>query len=138
MELISRQSSPRRLNYTDGSAGQAVYDYVVVIFRKFANFTDDLIGNRGRGTGGRRGWPRKRTSVPLDLGEAEDGTSTLLATSTPVIPTPSLFQGLLAMRMIPTPASRVQSSETHGTCSQRKTPTQTTTGDDETPHPSQI
>ncbi|MED6115641.1 hypothetical protein PIB30_092611 [Stylosanthes scabra] len=40
MELISRQSTPRRLNYTDG---QAVYDYVVVIFRKFANFTDDLI-----------------------------------------------------------------------------------------------
>ncbi|MED6202562.1 hypothetical protein PIB30_106779, partial [Stylosanthes scabra] len=78
-------------------------------------------GDRGRGTRGRRGWPRKRTGVPLDLGEAEAGTSTPPSTSTPVIPTPSLSEGLPAMSMIPTPGSR------------RQAPTQTTTGDDEPP-----
>ncbi|MED6115353.1 hypothetical protein PIB30_089651 [Stylosanthes scabra] len=39
------------------------------------------------------------------------------------------------MRMIPSPGSRVQSSETHGTHSQRQTPTQTTIGDDKPPPP---
>ncbi|MED6226173.1 hypothetical protein PIB30_100900 [Stylosanthes scabra] len=92
-------------------------------------------GDRGRGTGGRRGRPRKRTGVTLDLGEAEAGTSTPPTTSTPVIPTPSLSEGLPSMRMIPTPGSRVQSSETQGTHSQKQTPTQTTTGDDEAPPP---
>ncbi|MED6149096.1 hypothetical protein PIB30_059235 [Stylosanthes scabra] len=79
------------------------------------------------------GRPRKRTSVPLDLGEAEADTSTLPATSTPVIPTPSLLEGLPAMRMIPTPESRIQSFETPGTRSQRQTPTHTTTEDVEPP-----
>ncbi|MED6126777.1 hypothetical protein PIB30_081815 [Stylosanthes scabra] len=39
------------------------------------------------------------------------------------------------MRMIPTPGSRVQSSETLGTRAQGQTPTQTTTEDDEPPLP---
>ncbi|MED6150948.1 hypothetical protein PIB30_077533 [Stylosanthes scabra] len=52
------------------------------------------------------------TGVPLDLGEAEAETSTPATTSTPVVPTPYLAEGLPAMRMIPTPGSRVQSSET--------------------------
>ncbi|MED6131236.1 hypothetical protein PIB30_007926 [Stylosanthes scabra] len=51
---------------------------------------------RGRGIGGRRGRPRKRTIVPLDLGAAEVGTSTPPVTSTP--------------------GSRVQSSKTLRTC----------------------
>ncbi|MED6173108.1 hypothetical protein PIB30_056246 [Stylosanthes scabra] len=50
--------------------------------------------------------------VPLDLGEAEAETSTPPPTSTPVVPTPSLLEGFPAMRMIPKPGSRVQSSET--------------------------
>ncbi|MED6188823.1 hypothetical protein PIB30_089550 [Stylosanthes scabra] len=93
------------------------------------------MGDRGRGTGGRRGRPRKRTGVPLNLGDAEVGTSTPPATCTPVIPTPSLSEGLPAMRMIPTPGLRVHSFETPETHSQRQTPTQTTTGDDEPPTP---
>ncbi|MED6167866.1 hypothetical protein PIB30_006837 [Stylosanthes scabra] len=64
-------------------------------------------GDRGRGTGGRRGRPRKRTGIPLDLGDTEAETSTPPpVTQTPVIPTPSLSEGLPAMRMIPTPRSR--------------------------------
>ncbi|MED6222428.1 hypothetical protein PIB30_064344 [Stylosanthes scabra] len=39
------------------------------------------------------------------------------------------------MRMIPTPGSRVQSSETIGSRTQIPTPTQTTTDDDEPPPP---
>ncbi|MED6206354.1 hypothetical protein PIB30_025899 [Stylosanthes scabra] len=39
------------------------------------------------------------------------------------------------MRMIPTPGSRVQSSEMTGTRSQRATPTQTTTGSEDPPPP---
>ncbi|MED6165040.1 hypothetical protein PIB30_095901 [Stylosanthes scabra] len=92
-------------------------------------------GDRGRGTGGRRGRPRKRTGIPLDLGDTEAGTSTPPVTSTPIIPTPSLSEGLPAMRMIPTPGSRVQSSETTGTRSQHPTLTQTTTGSEEPPPP---
>ncbi|MED6106984.1 hypothetical protein PIB30_009832 [Stylosanthes scabra] len=96
-------------------------------------------GAGGRGTQGRRGRPRKMTGAPLDLGEAEAETSTPSTTSTPVIPTPSLAEGLPAMRMIPTPGSRVQSSETSGAGTQTTTPTQTTTHttieDDEPPPP---
>ncbi|MED6146033.1 hypothetical protein PIB30_030826 [Stylosanthes scabra] len=93
-------------------------------------------GDRGRGTGGRRGRPRKRTGIPLDLGDTEAETSTPPpVTQTPVIPTPSLSEGFSAMRMIPTPGSRVQSSETTGTRSQRATPTQTTTGSEDPPPP---
>ncbi|MED6114142.1 hypothetical protein PIB30_077451 [Stylosanthes scabra] len=77
--------------------------------------------------------------VPLDLGEAEAETSTPATTSTPVVPTPSLAEGLPAMRMIPTPGSRVQSSETSGAHTQTTTPTETTTHttteDDEPPPP---
>ncbi|MED6119365.1 hypothetical protein PIB30_011168 [Stylosanthes scabra] len=94
-------------------------------------------GDRGRGdqgTRGRRG-PRKMTGVPLDLGETDVGTSTPPGTSTPVVPTPSLSEGLPAMRMIPTPGSRVQSSETPGSRSQRQTLTQATTEDDDPPPP---
>ncbi|MED6158230.1 hypothetical protein PIB30_030852 [Stylosanthes scabra] len=93
-------------------------------------------GDRGRGTGGRRGRPRRRTGIPLDLGDTEAETSTPPpVTQTPVIPTPSLSEGLPAMRMIPTPGSRVQSSETTETRSQRTTPTQTTTGSEDPPPP---
>ncbi|MED6190983.1 hypothetical protein PIB30_111369 [Stylosanthes scabra] len=92
-------------------------------------------GYRGRGTGGRRGRPRKRTSIPIDLREAEAKTSTPPATSTPVIPIPSLLEDLPAMRMIPTSEMRVQSCETPRTRSQRQTPTQTTIEDDELPPP---
>ncbi|MED6221271.1 hypothetical protein PIB30_052824 [Stylosanthes scabra] len=67
------------------------------------------------------------TGVPLDLEEAEAKTSTPPPTSTPVVPTPSLSEGLPAMRMIPTPGSRVQSSETAGARKQTPTPTQTNT-----------
>ncbi|MED6192357.1 hypothetical protein PIB30_009436 [Stylosanthes scabra] len=81
------------------------------------------------------GRPRKKIGVPLYLGDAEVGTSTSPVTSTPVIPTSSLSDGGPAMRMIPTPGSRVQSSETPSTRSQRQTPTQTTTEDDEPPPP---
>ncbi|MED6220698.1 hypothetical protein PIB30_047313 [Stylosanthes scabra] len=42
------------------------------------------------------------TGVPLDLGEAETETLTPPTTSTLVVPTPSLSEGLPAMRMIPT------------------------------------
>ncbi|MED6209870.1 hypothetical protein PIB30_058848 [Stylosanthes scabra] len=62
------------------------------------------------------------TGVPLDLGEAEVETSTPSTTSTPVVPTPSLAEGLPAMRMIPTPGSRVQSSETSDAGTQTTTP----------------
>ncbi|MED6224191.1 hypothetical protein PIB30_081534 [Stylosanthes scabra] len=58
--------------------------------------------------------PRKMTGIPLDLEEAEAETLTPATTSTPVVPTPSLAKGLPAMRMIPTPGLRVQSSETSG------------------------
>ncbi|MED6125389.1 hypothetical protein PIB30_068116 [Stylosanthes scabra] len=79
------------------------------------------------------------TGVPLDLGEAEVETTTPATTSTPVVPTPSLAEGLPAMRMIPTPGSRVQSSETSGARTQITTPTETTTHtpteDDEPPPP---
>ncbi|MED6153569.1 hypothetical protein PIB30_103329, partial [Stylosanthes scabra] len=93
-------------------------------------------GDPGRGTGGRRGRPRKRTGIPLDLGDTEAETSTPPpVTQTPVIPTPSLSEGLPAMTMIPTPGSRVQSFETTGTRSQRATPTQTTTGSEDAPPP---
>ncbi|MED6221201.1 hypothetical protein PIB30_052217 [Stylosanthes scabra] len=78
------------------------------------------------------------TGVLLDLGEAKAGTSTPPPTSTPVVPTPSLSESLPAMRMIPTPGSRVQPSN-KGTCSQiptpAETPTQTATEDDEPPPP---
>ncbi|MED6177779.1 hypothetical protein PIB30_101284, partial [Stylosanthes scabra] len=67
------------------------------------------------------------TGVPLNLGEAEAETSNPSTTSTPVVSTPSLAEGLPAMRMIPTPGSRVQSSETSGARTQTTTPTQTTT-----------
>ncbi|MED6118160.1 hypothetical protein PIB30_000142 [Stylosanthes scabra] len=93
-------------------------------------------GDRGRGTGGRWGRPRKRTGIPLDLGDTEAETSTPPpVTQTPVIPTPSLSEGLPAMRMIPTPRSRVQSSEMTETRLQRATPTQTTTGSEDPPPP---
>ncbi|MED6212816.1 hypothetical protein PIB30_087119, partial [Stylosanthes scabra] len=92
-------------------------------------------GDQGRGTGGCKGRPRKRIGIPLDLGEAEAETSTPLAISTPVIPTPSLSEGLSAIRMIPTLGPRVQFSETPGIRSQRQTPTHTTTEDDEPPLP---
>ncbi|MED6213106.1 hypothetical protein PIB30_090041 [Stylosanthes scabra] len=79
------------------------------------------------------------TGVPLDLGEAEVETSTPPTTSTPVVPTPSLSEGLPAMWMIPTLGSRVQSSETAGARTQTPTPTQTTTHttteDDKPPPP---
>ncbi|MED6170017.1 hypothetical protein PIB30_026609 [Stylosanthes scabra] len=78
--------------------------------REIAKIMNDSKGDRGRGRGdrgrrtrGRRGRPRKMTGVPLDLGEAEAGTSNPPPTSTPV--------GLPAMRMIPTPGPRVQSFE---------------------------
>ncbi|MED6153816.1 hypothetical protein PIB30_105768 [Stylosanthes scabra] len=96
-------------------------------------------GAGGRGTRGRRGRPRKMTGVPLDLGEAEAETSAPATTSTPVVLTPSLAEGLPAMRMIPTPGSRVQSSETSGARTQTSTPAETTTEtpteDDEPPPP---
>ncbi|MED6152694.1 hypothetical protein PIB30_094499 [Stylosanthes scabra] len=97
--------------------------------------TEVVVGDRGKGTQGRSGRPRKRTGFSLDLEEAEAETSTPPATSTPVIPTPSLLEGLPTIRMIPTTGSRVQSSETPRTRSQRQTPTQTTTEDDEPPPP---
>ncbi|MED6196349.1 hypothetical protein PIB30_046646 [Stylosanthes scabra] len=79
------------------------------------------------------------TSVPLDLGEVEAETSTPAPTSIPVVPTPSLAEGLPVMRMIPTPGSRVQSSETSGARAQTTTPAETTTDtpteDDESPPP---
>ncbi|MED6226447.1 hypothetical protein PIB30_103872, partial [Stylosanthes scabra] len=96
-------------------------------------------GAGGRGTRGRKGRPRKMTGVPLDLGEVEAETSTPATTSIPVVPTPSLAEGLPAMRMIPTPGSRVQSSGTSGSRAQTTTPTETTTDtpteDDEPPPP---
>ncbi|MED6154115.1 hypothetical protein PIB30_108903, partial [Stylosanthes scabra] len=96
-------------------------------------------GAGGRGTRGRRGRPRKMTGVPLDLGEAEAETSAPATTSTPVAPTPSLPEGLPAMRMIPTPGSRAQSFETSGAHRQTTTPAETTTEtpteDDEPPPP---
>ncbi|MED6181254.1 hypothetical protein PIB30_017829 [Stylosanthes scabra] len=93
-------------------------------------------GDRSRGSGGRWGRPRKRTGIPLDLGDTEAETSTPSpVTQTPVIPTPSLSEGLPAMRMIPTPGSRVQSSETTETRSQHAIPTQTTTGSEDPPPP---
>ncbi|MED6106066.1 hypothetical protein PIB30_001459 [Stylosanthes scabra] len=79
-------------------------------------------GDRGRGTRGRRGQPRKMTDVPLVPVEADVGTLTQPVTSTLVVQTPSLSEGLPAMRMIPTPGSRVQSSDTPATRSQRQTP----------------
>ncbi|MED6179853.1 hypothetical protein PIB30_004908 [Stylosanthes scabra] len=79
---------------------------------------------------------RKRTGIPLDLEDTEAETSTPSpVTQTPVISTPSLSESLSAMRMIPTPGSRVQSSETTETRSQRATPTQTTTGSEDPPPP---
>ncbi|MED6113779.1 hypothetical protein PIB30_074030 [Stylosanthes scabra] len=112
--------------------------YEIVRFRRCQH----LSRHYGWGTRGRRGLPRKMTGVPLDLGEADAETSTPPTTSTPVVPTPSLSEGLPAMRMIPTPGSRVQSSETAGARTQTPTPTQTTTHttteDDESPLPSQI
>ncbi|MED6122697.1 hypothetical protein PIB30_042251 [Stylosanthes scabra] len=79
------------------------------------------------------------TGIPLYLGEAEAETSTPATISTPVVPTPSLAEGLPAMRMIPTPGSRVQSSETSDARTQTTTPTATTTHtpteDDEPPPP---
>ncbi|MED6193593.1 hypothetical protein PIB30_021069 [Stylosanthes scabra] len=86
------------------------------------------VGDRGKGTGGRRGRPRKRTGIPLDLEDAEAGSSTPPVTSTPVIPTLALSEGMPAMRMILAPGSRVQSSETTRTPLQRPTPAQTLQG----------
>ncbi|MED6170061.1 hypothetical protein PIB30_027241 [Stylosanthes scabra] len=94
-------------------------------------------GDRGNGTGGRRDWPRKRTNIPLNLGEAEAGTSTPPGTPTQVIPTLLLSESLPAMKMIPTLGLRVQSSETLGSRAQRQTltqtPAQTPIEDDESP-----
>ncbi|MED6127796.1 hypothetical protein PIB30_091572 [Stylosanthes scabra] len=70
-------------------------------------------GDRGRGSGGRRGRPKKRTSVLLDLEQVDPPPTQGTATSPPpVIPTSSLSEGLPAMRMIPNPGSRLQSSDT--------------------------
>ncbi|MED6212834.1 hypothetical protein PIB30_087257 [Stylosanthes scabra] len=72
-------------------------------------------GDRGRGSGGHRGRPRKSTGILLDLGQVDPPPTQDTATPPPtVIPTPSLSEGLPAMRMIPTPGSRVQSSDTPG------------------------
>ncbi|MED6173457.1 hypothetical protein PIB30_059634 [Stylosanthes scabra] len=62
--------------------------------------TRSRYGDRGMGIGGRRCRPRKRTDIPLDLREAEAKTSTPPATSTLVVPTPSLLGGPPAMRMM--------------------------------------
>ncbi|MED6129004.1 hypothetical protein PIB30_103504, partial [Stylosanthes scabra] len=67
------------------------------------------------------------TGVPLDLGEVEAETSTPSTTSIPVVPTPSLAEGLPSMRMIPTPGSR--------TTTPAETTTDTPTEDDEPPPP---
>ncbi|MED6149168.1 hypothetical protein PIB30_059872 [Stylosanthes scabra] len=51
-------------------------------------------GDRGRGSRGRRAWPRKRPSIPVDLRQ-DDPAPPLPATATPppaVIPTPSLLE----------------------------------------------
>ncbi|MED6161216.1 hypothetical protein PIB30_058590 [Stylosanthes scabra] len=110
----------------------------ILYLPKMMNDSKGDRGAGGRGTRGRSGRPRKMTGVPLDLKEAEAETSTSATTSTPVVPTPSLAEDLPAMRMIPTPESRVQSSETSGARTQTTTPTQTTTEDDEPPLQSQI
>ncbi|MED6149896.1 hypothetical protein PIB30_067047 [Stylosanthes scabra] len=79
-------------------------------------------GDRGRGSGGRRGRPKKRMGVPLDLGQDDPPPTQGMATlPPPVIPTPSLSESLLSMRMIPTPGSRVQSSDTSGIRGQTQT-----------------
>ncbi|MED6165269.1 hypothetical protein PIB30_097988, partial [Stylosanthes scabra] len=81
-------------------------------------------GDRGRGIG-RRGQPKKRTGIPLDLGELAAGTSA--PTPVPVVPTPSPAEGGPTIRMIPTPgSSRVHSSlDTTWTRSQRQSSAQT-------------
>ncbi|MED6151151.1 hypothetical protein PIB30_079560 [Stylosanthes scabra] len=81
-------------------------------------------GDRGRGTG-HRGWPKKRTDIPLDLGEPVAGTSA--PTPVPVVPTPSPAEGGPTIRMIPIPgSSRVHSSsDTTGTRSQKQNSAQT-------------
>ncbi|MED6199673.1 hypothetical protein PIB30_078142 [Stylosanthes scabra] len=92
-------------------------------------------GNRGRGTG-RRGRPKKRTNIPLDLGEPAAETSA--PTPVPVVPTLSLAEGGPTIRMIPTPgSSRVHSSsDTTGTRSQRQSSAQTSGDhDDDGPPP---
>ncbi|MED6196107.1 hypothetical protein PIB30_044167 [Stylosanthes scabra] len=92
-------------------------------------------GDRGRGTG-LRGRPKKRTGIPLDLGEPAAGTSA--PTPVPVVPTPSLAEGGHTIRMIPTPgSSRVHSSsDTTGTRSQRQSSAQTSADhDDDGPPP---
>ncbi|MED6157173.1 hypothetical protein PIB30_020840 [Stylosanthes scabra] len=62
--------------------------------------------DQGKGTRGRRGRPRKSIDILIDLGEAKAGTSTPLETSTLMILTPFLSDGLPAMRKIPTPGSK--------------------------------
>ncbi|MED6169601.1 hypothetical protein PIB30_022670 [Stylosanthes scabra] len=81
-------------------------------------------GGRGRGTVTRgRGRPRKNTGIPLNLDpEPRPATSTPTTTTTtathtttpPIVATSGPSAGLPHMVMIPTPGSRVQSSETGG------------------------
>ncbi|MED6148502.1 hypothetical protein PIB30_053763 [Stylosanthes scabra] len=80
-------------------------------------------GGRGRGTASRgRGRPRKNTGVRINLEAASrPSTSTPTATTTttatitpPFVAIGGLSAGLPQMVMIPTPSSRVQSSETDG------------------------
>ncbi|MED6149751.1 hypothetical protein PIB30_065576 [Stylosanthes scabra] len=81
-------------------------------------------GGRGRGAATRgRGRPRKNTGIPLNLDpEPRPATSTPTTTTTtathtttpPIVATSGPSAGLPHMVMIPTPGSRVQSSETGG------------------------
>ncbi|MED6125212.1 hypothetical protein PIB30_066524 [Stylosanthes scabra] len=81
-------------------------------------------GGRGQRAATRgRGRPRKNTGIPLNLDpEPRPATSTPTTTTTtathtttpPIVATSGLSAGLPHMVMIPTPVSRVQSSETGG------------------------
>ncbi|MED6194633.1 hypothetical protein PIB30_030258 [Stylosanthes scabra] len=80
-------------------------------------------GGRGRGLAGRgRGRPKKNTGVRLNLDSGSrpltstptTTTTTTATTTPPFVATGGLSAGLPQMVMIPTPGSRVQSSDTAG------------------------